>query len=135
MTQAHVFTPDEMSRGGKRGAETRNRQALERARTGTFVHNIATEIETGSIGRKVYEVALRAATRIDQSLDDFPIDESIDVYRLGQVLEVLHKIYRLETGQSTSNAAHASIEPGQLDAQRVALLARLQPTDDGNAAS
>lgn len=126
---AHTFTETERSLGGTNAQPV---QAANRARSSLIAyrtHELVTAIEQGEFGQRLMNIALQAAARLETGLTNFPLDESIDQYRLAQVLETVFKMYRLETGQSTSNAAHATVDAVELASRKDALLARLQPTE------
>lgn len=127
---AHTFTPEESALGGQRGAATRHQQTLERTTRAYRIANLVDQVDQGSIGQSALETAFDAILRLEQELPSVPVNDTLDVYRLGQVADALFKIHRLATGQSTSNAAHATVDPVELQARLSALQATELPGTD-----
>lgn len=72
--------------------------------------------------------ALVAIQRAEQGIGEVPVETTLDVQRLANTAEIIHRISRLASGQSTSNVAHAG---DQDRAERLAALrARLAQSDD-----
>ncbi len=126
---SHTFTDEDRQRGGRAAQPVQAAARAHRSLVTYRTTQLVDAIEQGEFGQRLMELSLNAAARLEEGLPDFPLDESIDQYRLSQVLETLFKMYRLETGQSTSNALSATVDQTELSSRRDALLARLQPTE------
>lgn len=115
-----TFTPETAVEAQKRSAAKRQAKwAAERRRT-EVVHRIVTELD--DIHPAALDGALRAMTRASDALETVPADDALDVKRIAETAEILHRISRLASGQSTSNVAHAQLS----EEERAARLARLR---------
>lgn len=126
---AHTLTSEDSRKGAQVVNANLHQARLQTYERGRLLDQVTQSIETGDIGTAAYQTALDVIQAVqDRAATGLPLDESIDIYRAAQVAETIFKIHRLATGQSTSNAAHATVDPVELQAR----LAALQPAPTGD---
>ena len=87
------------------------------------VYRIVTELD--DVHPAALDGALRAITRTADAIDGMEVTDVLDAKRLAETAEILHRISRLASGQSTSNVAHAQLSAEER-AQRMAELDALR---------
>ena len=128
----YAFTPED----GRKGAAIANaviaQRAAQRAQTIAIADRIVQGIEEGDIGQASLETCARILAKADTVVDSLTVETPLDLQRLAETASTLHKIHRLVTGQSTSNAASIHGDAADLAARRAELLAQLNPLDPAN---
>jgi hypothetical protein len=100
---------------------------LERAERVQLVDRVVTEID--DVAPEGLETALVILRALKEAGGELPIEGWLDAQRAANVSEIVHRISRLASGQSTSNVAHATTDDER--AARIAeLRARLTQHDD-----
>lgn len=84
--------------------------------------------ELGDIAPAALEAAFFGLRRGTEAMEDVPIETTLDVKRLMESADLAHRIYRLASGQSTSNVAHATTDDERAERIRE-LRARLTQHD------
>ena len=121
-----AFTPETAIPAQQRSAQARwQRWAAERQRYET-VYRVVAEVE--DVAPAALETALNAMLRADETMDTVPVDTMLDVKRLAETAEILHRISRLASGQSTANVAHAAMT----DDERRDRMAQLRAIAEAN---
>lgn len=111
-----------------RAEEQRGNRALELTELKAkraFVDALVAEWELGDIGQAGLVGAMQGIAHLAEALPALEINTSLDAVRVAQTVEILFKIHRLATGQSTSNAAALSVDVTELASRKAELLARL----------
>jgi hypothetical protein len=120
---AHSFTPEET----RRGAEVSNaKQAAiraERDRRSLVVWEIVSEVD--DLAPATLAAALRIVEQVAASGAELPVESWLDAQRAANAAEIIHRISRLASNQSTSNVASQKV---MSDDERRELLARLRGT-------
>lgn len=117
----YAFTPEDSRKGAQVAKQRHDERIAATAARRAFVDKLTDACKQGDIGQVTLTAAMDIVHRLLNGLDDVPIESSLDVARLTQAAEVLYKVWRLETGQSTSNQLTASVD-ADLVAQRLAEL-------------
>ena len=125
----HSFTPEESSKGGRNAAVARRERIAEQIERRAVIDSIIETWETGEIGTTAVAAAQEILARLLGGLDGSEIRTSLDVERYARAADLLFKMHRLATGQSTSNAASLAVDATELAARREALLKQLAPLD------
>lgn len=121
-----ALTHEDRLKGAQRALEVRQERILERARRTQLVDRVVSETE--DLAPAALDAALRLVERLGRDGAELEIETTLDAQRLANVAEIVHRISRLASGQSTANVAHASSEDR---AARIAeLKARLAQHDD-----
>lgn len=103
-------------------ARRRNREAVEARKD--QVAAIVAELDRTQLGPVALAVALKLALAVVAG--DIPIPrDALERKRLAETAEILHRIGRLELGESTSNAVTLTGDLADLDAKRADLAAQL----------
>lgn len=122
------------SRGGHKSVEVRRARVIQRAQRRALVDDLTAGMEAGSFGQEALEAALRGAETLRDALDRLPVDDYLDATRAAQVTDTLFKLYRLATGQSTSNTLSGTVDSAvltaRLDEARARLAALTADTDE-----
>lgn len=128
----HALQPADASLGGQRARDNHLARQAQRGRLIRLADQIVAGVEEGEIGQAALEVAAQAMQRASDGLECVPIDSMLDVVRAVEIATALHKMHRLVTGQSTSNALSlsASLDGADLDAKRAALQEQLNKLGD-----
>jgi hypothetical protein len=100
---AHEFTPAELSLGGRNSVAKKQREFAQRALRSEQIARVVSETE--DLAPETLAGALAIAEKLRAGIEDIEIDSSLDAVRLANVMEVLHRVSRLASGQSTSNQA------------------------------
>lgn len=130
----YAFTPEDARKGSAAGRAARNANLAQRGRIQTTATVIAQAVEEGQIGTDALQVCATILARADELAATVEADTALDLQRLAETAATLHKIHRLVTGQSTSNAASITADAGDLEARRAALLAQLAPLEPPSSA-
>ena len=120
MTQLHQFTPEERSRGGHAGTAALRRKREELDKRSLTVWQVVDE--TQDLSPAALSAAMDGIRAVAEGLSTVVPEDALDLQRIANATEILHRIHRLASGQSTSNNAHASLT----DDERAARLARLR---------
>lgn len=121
---AHTFTPEETALGGRNGTLARHQKRLEAGARAATIAPLVDAIQQGSIGQAALEATLRMLARLDDAIPNIPVEDSLDADRLARALSEVFKVHRLATGQSTSNAAHATVSADDVASKLAELQAR-----------
>ena len=125
----YAFTPDDQRKGARKGLAQRDANLAERGRIQATATTIARVVEEGQIGSDALAVCATILERADQLASVVEADSALDLQRLAETAATLHKIHRLVTGQSTSNALTASVDAGDIASRKAELRARLDAMD------
>ena len=115
----------EMARRSVQLRKQRNDAALQRR---AEIEHIIETLDRDDLGPYTLAAAL-AAAHLALSGELEPPETVLDRLRLGELAQILQRIGRLELGESTSNAAHATVDASELASKRAAILAQLAPLD------
>ncbi len=107
-------------RGQQKSLEVRRRKALERQLKSEVVRRVVDE--TRDLAPAALETVLELVVQVRDGLDKLPVNNTLDAHRLANTAEVLYKIARLASGQSTANVAHAKSLSDEERAERIAYL-------------
>lgn len=97
----YQFTKDDSSRGGKKAAIVLQQRTNDKRRKSVAVHRFVDEIE--DLSPALLEASLGIAEKILESAHLVPILTWLDAQRAATTAEILHRISRLASGQSTNN--------------------------------
>lgn len=126
---AHAFTKDNAREMASRSAAVRReKRDAQRERTEQLARILET-LDRSQLG----PFAIQGAMYLAQAAITGEIPEPEDALerkRLIEAAELLHRIGRLEMGESTSNALHAAVDVDALATRRAELAARLAALDD-----
>lgn len=121
-----TFTAEESRKGA---AASNAVQAQKRAETDArllVAHEIVDEMT--DLSPAMLRGALHLARLLDAGASDLPLDSWLDAQRASTVMETMHRIHRLASGQSTSNVAHANLSPEERAARTAQLEAMASDT-------
>lgn len=121
-----ALTESDQRKGGLKSVETRRRQALERAQTVELVDQVAEHMEREKIGPKFLQLAIELAERAGDA--QITPETALEVKQLVDAAHILHKMGRLELGESTANTITFAVD-GDREAQLRTLKARLAAVD------
>jgi len=107
-------------RGRLKSLEVRRQKALERQLKSEVVRRVVDE--TRDLGPAALETVLQLVLQVRDGLDNLPINNTLDAHRMANTAEVLYKIARLASGQSTANVAHAKSLSDEERAERITYL-------------
>jgi hypothetical protein len=112
----------------QRGGLARAQRFRELRQKSDAVWEIVTELD--DVAPAALEATLVFISRAANAVEDVEITSALDLHRVAGAAEILHRISRLASGQSTSNVAHANTDDER--AARIAeLRQRLTQHDDG----
>jgi Mg2+ and Co2+ transporter CorA len=117
---AYKLTPED----GRKGALAVNEQrrlATELRRRQLAVADAIVD-EVSDLSPAALRAVLAITQRVEDELAAIEVSEALDLQRMANTAEILHRIHRLASGQSTSNNAHATLT----DEERAARLAQLR---------
>ena len=113
------FTQEDSLKGTARAVIARRKAQAERMRKAEIVHRAVTEYD--DIAPAALATALALIERVEAEIAVIPVDDALALQRIAQSAEIVHRISRLASGQSTSNVAHAQLSSEER-AQRMAEL-------------
>jgi uncharacterized protein YheU (UPF0270 family) len=122
------LTPEAAKRAQERSLEVRKANTLERMRRSEVVHRVVSE--TADLAPAALDAALRLVERLGTDGAELEIETTLDAQRLANVAEIVHRISRLASGQSTANVAHATTDD-ERRARLAELRSRMAQHDDG----
>ena len=103
----------------------------ERAARTEAVWRIADEVD--DVAPAALEAALRLIERAAREAEEVEVTSALDLSRVAASAEILHRISRLASGQSTANVAHAgpmsAEERSEAEASLRSRLTTPPPTD------
>lgn len=122
MPQPAAVLAANASAGGKASAIAR-RQAMARDARRQEIMNRVLDGAAELIPDLAYTAAVACMAQVLEN-GDLPMDTQLDRQRAAETSKTLFTIARLASGESTSNVAHATVDPAQLEAiaERVAKL-------------
>ncbi len=124
-----TLTREDMANGGRRSGEARRAQALERADRTNTIARIADAIPRDQIGPKLLQHAIEVIEQATTAT--ITIETANDFRAMAQAAETIHKMARLEMGESTSNQATFAVSVQDREQRAAALRERLaQVTED-----
>lgn len=133
----YQLTREQALKGNRNHTAARQQRNAERAQRRDFVDRVTEAVEEGEIGQAALRTALEWTNKLETA-DDIAVETTLDAVRAAAVVETLHKVHRLASGQSTANVAHATLTDEER-ATRVAAasqrLAVLQHVDTEHTAS
>ena len=108
----------------RKGAEVVNRRRMaakvEEARAVEIVRRLVSESE--DVAPAALSAALRLIEKVESAAADMEIDDPLSLQRMANAAEIIHRVSRLASGQSTSNTAHAVLT----DEERRERMARIR---------
>lgn len=113
--------------GRQRSIEVRQAAAMERYRRADVVSRVVSETE--DLAPAALETALALIAKVAEGLPGIEIDDPLAAQRLANTAEIVHRISRLASGQSTANVAHAQLS----DEERRERMAQLRAIAEANA--
>lgn len=124
-----TFTPEECSKGGIQAAENRRIRIAQQVERRQIIDDMIAAWETGEIGTAALASAQELLARLMEGIGDSEIRTSLDVERYARAADLLFKMHRLATGQSTSNTAslHGNLDAESLAARRAELVRQFDP--------
>ena len=124
-TEANRWTSEQAREAGRKSAAVRAAKRAELNARRAQVERITAELDRTQMGPATLAAALTLANACIQG--DIPIPENaLERKRLAETAEILHRIARLELGESTSNSVTLTGDLADIDARRAELLSRLQ---------
>lgn len=118
---AHTFTPDETRKGAEKSNALQRQNRAQMRERSLAIHEIVSEAQ--DLSPESLAGALTVARLIREGSDALPMESWLDAQRAANVAEILHRVHRLASGQSTTNVAHAG---PMTDDERRARIAELQ---------
>jgi hypothetical protein len=119
------WTREQAVAAGKRSAEVRKARAAEQAELRARYDAALEAFQGADIGpATLHAVAMLVQASVSGNI---PVPENaLERKRLAETAEILHRIARLELGESTANTVTLTGDLADLDARRAELLSRLQ---------
>jgi hypothetical protein len=114
--------------GRQRSIEVRQAAAMERYRRTEVVDRVVSETE--DLAPAALSAALAFVARLEEALPGLDIDDMLSAQRAANTAEIIHRISRLASGQSTANVAHAQLT----DEERKERMAHLRSIAEANQA-
>jgi hypothetical protein len=124
---AYNFTQSDTLKGAQRGVEVRRQQMAERAVRAEIVYRAVTELD--DVAPAALSAVFALIERANAEAETIEVESALDLHRVAGAAEILHRISRLASGQSTSNVAHATTDDERAERIRE-LRARLAQHDD-----
>ena len=125
----HRWSTEAARQAAYRSAEVRRQNREAKAERQAEVARITAELDRSHIGPFALQAALVLAEAAILG-DIQPPENALERKRLAETAEILHRIGRLELGESTSNAAHATLDAATVAARYAELERQLHPLDD-----
>jgi len=107
-------------RGRLRSLEVRRQKALERQLKSEVVRRVVDE--TRDLAPAALETVLELVVQVRDGMANIEVNNPLDATRMANTAEVLYRIARLASGQSTANVAHAKSLSDEERAERIAYL-------------
>ena len=123
-----ALTPESRARGIERSAQVRTERMMRRAAASDIAYRVVTELD--DVAPAALQAALVAMQRAGEELPGVTVETPLDVKRVAETAEILHRISRLASGQSTANVAHAQLT----DEERKERMAHLRSIAEANQA-
>lgn len=127
-----ALTHEDRIKGGITSAEKRRSEIVRRAARAQVVDRVVSETE--DLAPSALRAALSLIEKAEAAAEGMDVENPLDLQRVANAAEIIHRISRLAGGQSTSNVAHANLS----DDDRRELMARLRAQAaqavDGDAA-
>ena len=107
-------------RGQQKSLEVRRQKAADRKAKAEVIRRVVSE--TDDLAPAAFRTVLTIVDQVEQGIFDIEVNNALDAHRLASTAEILHRIGRLATGQSTSNVAHAQAMSEEERRERMAYL-------------
>ena len=122
----YQFTNDDAHKGAQRSVEVRREAAARRGQASEVVYRVVTELD--DLAPAALSAALAIIHKLEDALPDLEVDDMLSAQRAANTAEIIHRISRLASGQSTANVAHAAMT----DDERHARMAQLRAIAEAN---
>lgn len=130
---AFPVTDEQAALGRQRALAVRQANVDRRRLASEVAYRMVTELD--DVAPAALSAAFRAMTRAEDEIDNVEVDGTLDVKRLAETAEILHRISRLASGQSTANVAHASLSDDERRERMRQLAAMARGEAQGPASS
>jgi hypothetical protein len=117
------ITPAKAAEGRAKALAVRQERVLARQQKADAVWRVVDETE--DLAPATLRAVMALVERAEQAAELMDVDDPLDLQRVAQSAEILHRISRLASNQSTSNVASQKV---MTDDERRELLARLRGT-------
>ena len=111
---------DARRRGQQKSLEVRRQKAADRKAKAEVIRRVVSE--TDDLAPAAFRTVLSIVDQVEQGMDVLQVNTPLDAHRLASTAEILHRIGRLASGQSTSNVAHAQAMSEEERRERMAYL-------------
>ncbi len=127
-----ALTQDDRRRGQANSTATKRRRMLQHAQTVEIVTSITQELDRQELGPEFLKLAHQLALRAGNA--EITPETALEIKQLADAAQILHKMGRLELGESTANTAIVNVTDAfakqrELDAR----LAKLRDADPQGA--
>lgn len=107
-------------RGREKSLEVRRQKAADRREKAAVVRRVVSE--TDDLAPAAFRTVLELISQVEEGVATLTPTNALDAHRLAATAEILHKIGRLASGQSTANVAHAQAMTEEERKERMAYL-------------
>lgn len=114
-----AFDPTSATSAARKSVQVRRERAARRGLASEVAYRIVTELD--DVAPAALQAALVALQRASDALEEVPVETTLDAKRVAETAEIVHRISRLASGQSTANVAHANMSDEER-AERMAYL-------------
>lgn len=123
------FTPETAAEAGQQSGLARRQAIIERAARAQVVDRVVSETE--DLAPAALAASLALIEKVQNASAELEIEDPLGLQRMANAAEIVHRISRLASGQSTANVAHAQLT----DEERKERMAHLRSIAEANAAA